>query len=461
MPIVDPHPSQPRFVLYTHNVFTKQNTVFWPARKLLSHPASLRSSPVRVATTVCPVKTLIPYCALTPWALSTHWIESSTLAHTIFALLINSTATATALHSIQYHTTPHSQSLYNTHTMSTMLISTYPSTNLSWADDDDDFDFEAWKATADISAPSIESLPPLQLPVSDCEFPFTFSVPTNEIAPWAAPEPVLDSRPTPKDMSEVDWRCGKAMLTWRALQDAPEPPAYPEMTDGWETKIRVNYSGNWSRMKVDGGWDCRFPVMFRASRLREVDVVESIDPASVEVKEFENPPAAQAVDLALNPAETTSCLSSSDCATPEIRRITDEGYYSEESPPLSPTLSTTHNHFEASFSTTQIGLSTAASFIWKGPNHQRKDSQDALEENRKSYGSMIEVVEATGTLPTWYFDNASLDVGNMDEHPGISNHLSGAATKSWSYASQVDWKTVIIITAGIVLGGAMHLTKRR
>jgi hypothetical protein len=341
--------------------------------------------------------------------------------------------------------------------MSTMSISTYPSANLSWADDDDDFNFEVWKATADISAPSIESLPPLQLPVSDCELPFTSPAPTNDVAPEAAPEPVLNSRLTLKDLTEVDRRCGTAMLTWRALQDAPEPPAYPEMNDGWETKKRVNYSGNWARMKVHGDWDCRFPVMFRASRLREV---EAIDIAPVEMKEYENLPE-QAVDLALDPAKTTSCLYSSDSAVSAACYIGDEGYYSEDSPSLSPTPSTSDNHFEASFTTTQIGLSTAASFIRKRPKHQRNDSQDALKKDGKSNGAVTEGITATGDVPASHDNNASLAIENIEERPGNLNCFLYAATKGWSYSFQVDWKTVVIITAGMVLGGAMHLGRRR
>lgn len=178
--------------------------------------------------------------------------------------------------------------------MSTLTISTKPS-KINWADDEeDDFDFETWKSTADTSAPDLSSLPPLQLPSSspDTEPTYT-SFTAGESAPWAdsTSAPLPPPPPPPKiDWSNVDFRCAKPMLAWRAVEKAPGAPAYSEMGDCWGR--RVGYSGMWAGMKAGSGWDCRGTVLFRGSKLRMGEVVEE-DEADVKVVEEEVEEAGQ------------------------------------------------------------------------------------------------------------------------------------------------------------------------
>jgi hypothetical protein len=348
--------------------------------------------------------------------------------------------------------------------MSNMSISSRPSSTLSWDDDDDDFDFDAWKATADISAPTIESLPPLQLPVEETDIPFTFAITTNDVAPWAASEPVQQDAPKAHDISETDWRCGAAMLTWRALADAPQPAAYPEI-NGYEGKSRVNYSTNWGHMKVDGGWDCRRPVMFRASLLRQV-MVNELEILPETVVDLARDPDLETVDLAPDDAasatsDITSYLSSSDYEVSKTCDTADEGYYSGESRPISPTLSDSDEASSTSTSTSQVGLLTAASFSRMGRRLQRNDSLDALKDIRANYGAEVENDEILlGTVEDEALDVATV-LDSIEKHSDISTYISDAATKSWNYAHGMDWKALVIVTAGVVLGGAMHITRIR
>jgi hypothetical protein len=360
--------------------------------------------------------------------------------------------------------------------MSYMSISSRPSSTLSWADDDDDFDFESWKATADISAPTIESLPPLQHPASETDIPFTFSSTANESAPWAAPEPIQQNAPKAHDYANIDWRCGAAMLTWRALADVPQPAAYPEI-NGCEGEGRVSYSSNWGHMKVDAGVGCRRLAMFRASLLRQVMVNEveilpemAVDLA-LDLDGVEIPPA-EVVDLApdntiLTTTDTTPCLSPTPSEVEQTCAIGDEGYHSGASRPISPTLFDSDNDLDTSTSTSQVGLLTAAAFSRKGRKHQRHDSMDSLNEIRKRHGADDEVVEIVlGAAEDEALDvaedgNVSPALEYIDKHPDISTYISNAATKSWAYASGMDWKTLAIVAVGVVLGGAMHITRRR
>jgi hypothetical protein len=299
--------------------------------------------------------------------------------------------------------------------------------------------------------------------MEDHEESFTLPVVANDVAPWVAySDAACEHQLAPRDMNEVDWRIGKPMLTWRALQDAPDAPAYLDINDGEYGEKRVNYAANWARMKVNRGWDWRVPVMFRASRLREVEDVEA------EVEEFENL-SEEAVDLAL---DTEACMSSCDSAASKTLIMLDEGYYSDESLPVSPTLSTSDKDFDTPISTTRVGLSMAASFVRTGRRRPRKDSQDVLKDIGMSYRRDVDSDEilvgacedksivVVGDASTPHISKASHALEDISRHPGISTHLSYAAVKGLSYAYWVDWKTVTIVTAGVILGGAMHMSQR-
>jgi hypothetical protein len=76
---------------------------------------------------------------------------------------------------------------------SSLPISNRPS-KFNWADDDEDeWDFDTWKATADTSAPALDSLPQLQLPIEQDDTPYVVSGGREaaEVAPWSVFEEAL------------------------------------------------------------------------------------------------------------------------------------------------------------------------------------------------------------------------------------------------------------------------------
>jgi hypothetical protein len=104
---------------------------------------------------------------------------------------------------------------------------------------------------------------------------------------------------------------------------------------------------------------------------------------------------------------------------------------------------------------------TAASFSRMGRKLRRNDSLDALKDIRNNYGAEVEDDEILLKAA----EDEALDVApvhkNIEKHPDISTCISDAATKSWNYAHGMDWKALVIVTAGVVLGGAMHITRNR
>lgn len=158
--------------------------------------------------------------------------------------------------------------------MPTSTISTQPASKFNWADDDedDDFDLEAWKATADISAPSAESMPPLQLDDSSSPCYTTIHTSTSALAPETSPYSTCSPPPTPSPAAAIpaavleQYHAFTAVAAWRALHRVPDPPAYPELSE-WKG-IRQYYAREWKNMKVRSGADCRYLVMYRCSLLR-------------------------------------------------------------------------------------------------------------------------------------------------------------------------------------------------
>ncbi|KAH7069199.1 hypothetical protein BKA63DRAFT_570054 [Paraphoma chrysanthemicola] len=174
--------------------------------------------------------------------------------------------------------------------MSPSSISSRPPSFVNWADDDeDDFDFEAWKATADTSAPTVDSLPPLQLPPAEVE-PLLFvcgNEKINDAALWTA-EPTQQPEAPKIDLSQIDEWCGKRTAAWRAVNDRPSRPAYPTMSahEGGLLCLdqRINYASNWQKTKVKCGLNCKFTAMLMLSSLRMVTVVEPEEVADVEAE---------------------------------------------------------------------------------------------------------------------------------------------------------------------------------
>ncbi|CAO2655043.1 Nn.00g117760.m01.CDS01 [Neocucurbitaria sp. VM-36] len=173
------------------------------------------------------------------------------------------------------------------------VISNRPSSSFNWADDDeDDFDFECWQATADTSAPTIKDLGPLQLPPTDDDPHFTVISPpaTNNSAALSAIDQspcvgtsLQDQQSCDEGQVHVpDWQREEAhaCLVHRALKESSDAPAYCEMSfyDDWSLSPykRVNYTQNWNRMKANSGFDCRRPVQFRLSALRQVTFADEV-----------------------------------------------------------------------------------------------------------------------------------------------------------------------------------------
>jgi hypothetical protein len=357
----------------------------------------------------------------------------------------------------------------------TMAITNRPSLSFNWADDDDDdFDYESWKSTADISAPTIESLPSLQLPALRDEPSFITSCSVTESVTWTASKECRPSAPTHET---TDWRCGKAVLSWRATAELPNLPAYSEMS-GWTNGVistgkRVNYALNWANMKAHGGYNCKLPVQFRGSRLRKVEFGEQKE--VVEVKKTDTTIALEQNTLEKSVSEShgtkdahdTSIVDSSThhLVTPsntahsspptldmsEPVHFTDEGYCSDSSPPISPTLSAREKFLDAPIDTTQVGISPVATFI---EGSRRYGSQNTLKSDQEGDIILASRSELEDSI------NASPDLKHINQSSGILTCISSAAATGWFLLSQVPWTTVAIVTAGIVVGTAMHLARR-
>jgi hypothetical protein len=156
----------------------------------------------------------------------------------------------------------------------TLPVSCLPS-KFNWADDEDEeFDFEAWKANADIAAPAASSLPPLQVAHEEDKEPAYVATVTTYTPTIIQPEPVQEAESAPSSESDDShWTpyTAQRCLSWRAINDNESiTPAYPNMS--WGSSVRRNYASQWMQMKVRAGADCRYPLQYRFSKLSIVAV---------------------------------------------------------------------------------------------------------------------------------------------------------------------------------------------
>ncbi|KAH9882240.1 hypothetical protein J1614_001412 [Plenodomus biglobosus] len=172
--------------------------------------------------------------------------------------------------------------------MSSSSLYYRPSSSCNWADDEDDnFDFDAWKANADTSAPSVSELGPLQPALSEEEY-VAF---VTEHAPFMTveaadtdntPAPAVSSTCNPAIVSE-DVQLARDAILYRALGEVPDAPAYPEMSfyhyPDLNRQQRTSYTSNWNHYKANNGFDCRRTVLFRPSPLRQVTHVAEAGPS--------------------------------------------------------------------------------------------------------------------------------------------------------------------------------------
>jgi hypothetical protein len=138
-------------------------------------------------------------------------------------------------------------------------------TNRNWADDDeDDWDFETYMATADKSAPTIDDLGPVQLALP--------AVDEYVVLPAPAPTPVKSRI----DYSMVDsdrW----PTVAWAVAADwssSNRRPAYVELSQDYENgcaspHVRKNYHSAWLNTKLTMGVTMKLPAMMRSSPLQQ------------------------------------------------------------------------------------------------------------------------------------------------------------------------------------------------
>jgi hypothetical protein len=341
-----------------------------------------------------------------------------------------------------------------------LSISNHPSASFNWADDDedDDWNLEHWKASADTSAPT--SLPPLQVlqPKTDDEDTF-YTVykykSANEAAPWISAPAKAYPEPQKQDPSTIDRRCGNKELVWRAVwTDNVDVPAYPELS-GWDNGMlcmykRVNYSQHFQAMKLENGCCGAHyrPFQCRVSKMRDVvyaetkEVVE-LTPATADIApSTENTVAEAEIVCPAEPApeanedvesisDVPSLSSSSSLSGADTVPIQDEGYYSEDSPPISPTVESFSKADNALWNIAQIGISPATSFVKKYPRADVDCPRDVLP------------------------------LGDLVFSKGVFTQISDALASSWLFASAAPWTTIGTIAAGAALGGAFHFARRR
>ena len=212
---------------------------------------------------------------------------------------------------------------------------------VSWADDDEDtFDYEAWKATVDTSAPTVEDLGPLQPSCieDDCELFFSVSKVANSPSARTSEQeqdqsPCIVTSPSqPTDlvpteaMSPADFAGllpihAQKLLVELALHDDCALPAYPELSDGCDGRaspyVRKNYTQNWKEMKTARGLECRQAVPFRNSPLVRV-MVPTEDPSELGAwrEGIEIPVEAAADDVPDLQVEDNSEEDGDEVATP-------------------------------------------------------------------------------------------------------------------------------------------------
>ena len=172
-------------------------------------------------------------------------------------------------------------------------MSDRPSTPFKWADDDeDDFDFESWKATADTSMPCIAELGPLQYLSAEEEIDLLFHTSGSESSEDSntVSSEEHDAAPPlelPKSQEVLDNEAAEAhqCTAFYSLNREPDRPTYPEMSfypdRSCSPEVRVNYASNWKQYKVDSRLDRRREMLFRPSKLRHVAHVDDEDPLDI------------------------------------------------------------------------------------------------------------------------------------------------------------------------------------
>jgi hypothetical protein len=319
--------------------------------------------------------------------------------------------------------------------MPSLPISNKPS-NFVWADDEeDDWDFDTHTATTDNSAPTLDSLPPLQ--VSSTEEETTYAV-------YSSPTSVVEA--APEDTPPLQYNApvyyhpgdGNIMTARTLIQDRHHArPAYPDMSsyeDGMlEPSRTVSYSSNWQHTKIRCGWDGREIALLRISKLCQVDTIKVDTTTADEIEEI---------------PRTDSCIDSDTLDPIEPICTGDEGYYTDSSRPTSPSSPTSQERLSISCCATQVGIALAMSFF----SLRGSPSQKTIEIDD-------EPLDAITSPPTT--ERPAQDIDIIDEKPGLSTPSSRAAVMSWLFATNTTLITTAFVATGLLAGTGMYLVRRR
>jgi hypothetical protein len=349
--------------------------------------------------------------------------------------------------------------------MASLTISDRPS-KFIWADDEEDnWDFDTWKAMADDSAPTLDSLPPLQLPAERDDPPYIVygAKAITEAAPWVTSEDTSEiQHPVPAAYQQS----GSAVVAWRYTRDRDDArPAYFELSayeDGTDSPFkRINYAANWKRIKSRYVWDASDVAFLRKSNMRDVETIEVEVEEPLEYLTTQDTHDAQtpiAETRELEKEHTTSAIvSSSEEDAPKPVCTNDEGYYSDATPPTSPTLSAFKGKISVPCCATQLGLSPATSFIML----RRRESQDALRKNVEVdtvNDGPLDAIGLASSLPFNYDEDAA---SATREKPGVAEVLSIVTATGWSHVSSVHWTTAAVVATGLLAGAGLYLARRR
>ncbi|KAJ4332044.1 hypothetical protein N0V95_009759 [Ascochyta clinopodiicola] len=167
-------------------------------------------------------------------------------------------------------------------------------TGNNWDDDDENFDTNTYKSTADFSAPTIDDLGPLQ-----CAPAVAYE--EYEVEQLTAPVPrksTVDNASIPR----YHWPSPARATAELWNKDEHRRPAYMEMShDGGYAypDRRNNYNTNWLRTKVNMCYSMKVPTMMKPSPLQqsmtwdEDDECEYIKDASLLFASTSSPPLSQ------------------------------------------------------------------------------------------------------------------------------------------------------------------------
>ncbi|KAL6710109.1 hypothetical protein ACN47E_009900 [Coniothyrium glycines] len=400
-----------------------------------------------------------------------------------------------------------------------MSFPNHPTTSFSWADDEeDDFDLEAWRASADTSAPTANDLGPLHVPSSEDESEEFISIPSTsrptasslqeQAEQQAKTKPALtfDSRGLPefKGSQEKQIETAVYILLERALRDKSAAPAYNEMS--WDIATRYKYADSWRSMKVKSGLDCRRPVQFKCSPLQHVmgaqeeeapsepeSIVGEIDDEEVEwlllqedADTLEDLPPRQFVEIDI------SLVTEADrAALEECRRLCSEDDLDLD-PEEASIAAVADAAVDVDFDFAAVledGVHTAtkgtevptvmeSGSTQSNQRTERTDSMEALVVVRESLSaadvvedavelqqhSANEVEHAVATLreehhalATGPSGEPSPDLAYIDAHPSFARYFTGAISTGCFLVSSLPWIRFGVCAAAMVVAGVSAL----